>query len=318
MAYDYCREKDRAADHIRYLLPKIFKYHKWYHEHRDPDKTGMVASLHPWETGRDNSAEWDISLKNVPLDNLKPYKRLDTNHINPEFRPNDTDYDCYIALVQFFVSVAYDPVKLYEQPPFKVADIGINAILLRANKDLLWLLKHFKAAQDDIAQVQEWVALQQKTIPQFWNEKIQAYSSIDLITGKQIDVLTSGSFLPFFAGALPEEQEDILLKKLENWREKRLFLLPSLDPDDQSFEAKRYWRGPVWPIVNFMVATGLKEHGHLELADKIVKDTAYLIANKGFKEYYDPFTGEELGGKDFSWTAAMWLFWLSPNIAAEN
>lgn len=62
----------------------------------------------------------------------------------------------------------------------------------------------------------------------------------------------------------------------------------------------------------------IKEHGHLELADKIVKDTAYLIANKGFKEYYDPFTGEELGGKDFSWTAAMWLFWLSPNIAAEN
>lgn len=114
-----------------------------------------------------------------------------------------------------FVSVAYDPVKLYEQPPFKVADIGINAILLRANKDLLWLLKHFKAAQDDIAQVQEWVALQQKTIPQFWNEKIQAYSSIDLITGKQIDVLTSGSFLPFLRERYPKSRK---ISCLKNWR----------------------------------------------------------------------------------------------------
>lgn len=318
MAYEYCQDKDKAAAIIESLLPKILKYHKWYHENRDPHKTGMVASLHPWETGRDNSAEWDVPLKNVPLDNLEPYKRLDTNHINPEFRPSNKDYDYYIALVQFFVSASYDPVTLYEKSPFKIADIGINAILLRANKDLLWLLRHFKSPHDDITQVREWISLQQRSLSYFWNDKIKAYGSIDLITGNHTDVLTSGSFLPFLSGDVPNIHADTLIEKLTKWREKEIYLLPSLDPEHPFFEAKRYWRGPVWPIVNFMVATGLKEQGYTDFANQITKDTSFLIANKGFKEYYDPFTGEELGGKDFSWTAAMWLFWLSPNITPEN
>ena len=31
--------------------------------------------------------------------------------------------------------------------------------------------------------------------------------------------------------------------------------------------------------------------------------------NYGFREAFDPRTGEGLGGRDFSWTAAMWLEW---------
>ncbi|MGD1835739.1 MAG: hypothetical protein ACPKQO_08450 [Nitrososphaeraceae archaeon] len=30
-----------------------------------------------------------------------------------------------------------------------------------------------------------------------------------------------------------------------------------------------------------------------------------MVSKHGFREYYDPFTGWELGGKDFSWTAAL-------------
>ena len=30
-----------------------------------------------------------------------------------------------------------------------------------------------------------------------------------------------------------------------------------------------------------------------------------LIGEQGFYEYFDPFTGKGIGGKDFSWTAAL-------------
>ena len=34
-----------------------------------------------------------------------------------------------------------------------------------------------------------------------------------------------------------------------------------------------------------------------------------LFEKSGFHEYYDPLTGDGLGGTRFSWTAATWLHW---------
>ena len=44
-------------------------------------------------------------------------------------------------------------------------------------------------------------------------------------------------------------------------------------------------------------------------AERIRADSAALVAAGGFAEYFDPFTGEGLGGGSFSWTAATWLDW---------
>ena len=41
-----------------------------------------------------------------------------------------------------------------------------------------------------------------------------------------------------------------------------------------------------------------------KLPERIKQGILELATNHGFREYYDPFTGEGLGGKSFSWTAA--------------
>jgi alpha,alpha-trehalase len=80
-------------------------------------------------------------------------------------------------------------------------------------------------------------------------------------------------------------------------------------PDSPEFDQRRYWRGPVWAIVNWMLGDGLARHGHAGLADRLRRDTRRLIEHAGFCEYYDPLTGEGLGGGAFSWTAAVGLAW---------
>jgi hypothetical protein len=40
----------------------------------------------------------------------------------------------------------------------------------------------------------------------------------------------------------------------------------------------------------------------LKIADLLGLD---LVSKSGFPEYYNPFTGEGLGGRSFSWTAAL-------------
>ena len=82
-------------------------------------------------------------------------------------------------------------------------------------------------------------------------------------------------------------------------------VVPSHDPDDRRFDPRRYWRGPVWLVVNYMIADGLAAAGHVDLARRITRGSLDLISESGFAEYYDPLTGEPLGGGRFTWTAAM-------------
>jgi hypothetical protein len=78
-----------------------------------------------------------------------------------------------------------------------------------------------------------------------------------------------------------------------------------------SFDAKRYWRGPVWLVVNYMIADGLTRVGQGDAAARITASSLDLIRESGFAEYYDPITGEPLGGGRFTWTAAMVLEFLA-------
>jgi glycogen debranching enzyme len=86
--------------------------------------------------------------------------------------------------------------------------------------------------------------------------------------------------------------------------------IPTTDPDDRSFDPVRDWRGPVWVLVNWLVADGLMRSGFVERAAALRTATRALV-ERGFSEYYDCRTWEGMGGQGFSWTAALTLAWLT-------
>lgn len=98
-----------------------------------------------------------------------------------------------------------------------------------------------------------------------------------------------------------------LIDLLQDWQSKLAFLVSSTDPHDARFEPRRYWRGPVWAVVNWMIAEGLRDCGEREVAEQVGNAVHALIRTAGFSEYFDPTDGTGLGGADFSWTAAIWL-----------
>jgi hypothetical protein len=59
-----------------------------------------------------------------------------------------------------------------------------------------------------------------------------------------------------------------------------------------------------------MIADGLAAAGETEMASRITRSSLDLIAESGFAEYYDPLSGDPLGGGRFTWTAAMVLEFL--------
>ena len=87
--------------------------------------------------------------------------------------------------------------------------------------------------------------------------------------------------------------------------------MPSHDLKDQKFDHLRYWRGPAWLIVNYMIADGLQQAGQTAIVERIAADSLNLIKQSGFAEYYSPVDGTACGGSSFSWTAAMVMEFLN-------
>ncbi|MBU0781249.1 MAG: hypothetical protein KKC72_14545, partial [Alphaproteobacteria bacterium] len=125
--FDMAKDRDMARARAGALLPKIAAWHDWFFRSRDPQGTGLVAIIHPWESGRDNSVDWDAAFERVPTTGVLPFVRRDTQHANPDHRPTQAQYERYIYLVQLFRGLNWDNTKLHDASPFQVVDPGFNA-----------------------------------------------------------------------------------------------------------------------------------------------------------------------------------------------
>jgi glycogen debranching enzyme len=285
------------------IYPRLLLNHSWWQTARDAGGTGLVATLHPWETGMDNSPAWDAALARVPTDTTTVIRRRDTDHVDASARPRGEEYQRFIHLVDTFRAVDWNAARMCVVSPFRVADIGTNAILLRAERDLLALATRFGTRADATA-ISARIALKEAALPRLWHD---GFVSFDLIAVAPIAVATSASFLPLFARCASPARIAEMAARIEHWATLVPHLVPSTDPGHPAFEPLRYWRGPIWAVVNWMIADGLDWAGHAPLAARVRRDTVGLIANAGFSEYFDPTDGHGIGGADFSWTAAIYL-----------
>lgn len=308
--YERARDPDLARRMALALAPKAAAWHRWFHEARDPDGTGLVAILHPWESGRDNSIDWDAALTRVPTAGVEAYQRRDITHVDASQRPTSAEYDRYMALVQTFRDLGWDHRRLHDASPFRVVDPGFNAILIRADEDLAALFRMI--GLDALAAEAEARALKgRQAIDGLWCEDSRQYLPFDRVAGEPVMSRSIGGILPLFAGLGDAARQARLVETLGRWRAACAYGAASHDPADPRFDSKRYWRGPCWLIVNYLLVDGLERIGQDAAAQALAKDSLDLIHRSGFAEYYDPIDGAALGGGRFTWTAAMVLEFLA-------
>ncbi|MFZ1679454.1 MAG: trehalase family glycosidase [Rhizobiaceae bacterium] len=304
--FERAADQHRAAERVGALLAKVAAWHRWFYDTRDPAHEGLVAIIHPWESGRDNSIDWDDAFQRVPTDGIAPYTRRDTQHADPAHRPTKEQYDRYLWLVERFRGLNWDTTKLHDASPFQIVDPGFNAILLRSCTDIAWLAETL--GQEALAaENRAFAARGLAAMETLWSQAHGQYLCRDRVTGNLIDSASVGGLLAAFC-AIPLERAARIAKTIESHGTR--FRVASHAPQDRRFDAKRYWRGPVWLVVNYMIADGLARAGEEHAAARITAASLDLIRESGFAEYYDPNTGEPLGGGRFTWTAAMVLEFL--------
>lgn len=293
-------DKEFGYARLKQLYPRLVRWHRWWHEYRCT--SGPATITHPWESGRDNCPDWDSGMVGVDGSGVGEYERRDTGHVDPSMRPGKEDYDRYIAMVQFGVKTGWDQARIVAEGPFLMADPGITFILLRAHQDLAVI---GRALGEDVSEIEGWSLALRNALPLIWNPDLQAYDAKNLRTGEFANVLGSGAFLAYLAEAGNPELDKQLMRVWDAVK----YGIPSADPEAEIFDPRRYWRGPAWPVINALIAIGLRDAGRYDLALRLRSETASLIKQHGFFEYFDPKDATPCGGSNFTWTAAIWLTW---------
>jgi hypothetical protein len=318
--YQKAHDKTIVLDFLKEMFPKVMALHRYLYQHRDPNNEGLIYIRHPWEPGTDNSPAWDSTLAKIDISKLTipPYERRDLqNKKAAVHRPTDEDYDRYVYLVDLFRKANYDDEAIFEKCPFLIQDPLFNTILVRSNECLIEIEK---LLGKDISQLESW---NEKTIQnmneKLWNEKLGRYCAYDLKTEKIILSETSSGLIPLFGGIPNQSQakylvENISSPKFNGTKENPAWLCPtySLETDNVNFE--KYWRGPVWLNMNWMLYRGLLRYGYKNLAKKVKNDSLSLISKYGFYEYFDPRKNQVnqtgYGTDQFSWSAAVTIDFL--------
>ncbi len=303
-------DNENMIDFAKSIFGKIVKYHRFFYDYRDPLKEGLLFIYHPWESGRDNSPLWDDALSKIEIDyqTLPKYTRKDTSISDPSERPTSDKYDRYVYLLELGKKHQYDGIGIFEESPFLVQDTMMNAILIKSNQSLINIGKRFGF---DVKEIEEWHQQSQVSFKEkFWNKNLKFYNGYDLRNQKSLEHKEIGGLTALFA-EIPTENIALQLESyLTQLHDRNYYLCPSFDVDSPLFDSKRYWRGPIWPQMNWMIYKGLTAYGLQQTADIVRSDLIELVQKLGFYEYFEAhkpsakLLSHGYGGNHFSWTAA--------------
>lgn len=296
-----------ARTELEWLYPRLVAQQRYLTTDRDLGRGGLAAVVHPWESGLDNSPAWDEAIANVPADLalLARYRRRDLDVSQAAHRPTDLDYSRYVGLVLSYRAGGYADDGLLGRHAFAVECPAFNAILASAELALaqiagvLGLTAAARTHRDRAGQITTAI------VRRLWNPATRTFHALDVKTGKLSPANCVSGLLPLMLPDLPDEPVAAIMTEL---RSARFGLpVPSYDRTAADFDTMRYWRGPVWINVNWLVRRGLLVHGFRDEAEDLRAAMIRLVHRNGHFEYFHPVTGEGLGAPTFSWTAALSL-----------
>lgn len=275
-------KKDQDLEFVKYMYPKLKKYHEWWYLKRDHDQDGiceygstdgsLVAAK--WESGMDNAIRFDNSKI---LKNSEGAYSLDQESV---------DLNSYLYAEKLFLA-------------------ELSKILKNNDADT-----YLKQAEELKSSIQN----------QFYNKNDGWFYDTNLNGDQFIKGEGSEGWTALWAKAASQEQAKAVKERMMN--SKKFYTkvpFQTMSADHPKFDPLRgYWRGPNWLDQAYFGVKGLQNYGYYKEADqatiKILKGAEGLL-KKGepIRENYHPITGQGLHAKNFSWSAAHIIMLLMKN-----
>ncbi|WP_067964350.1 MGH1-like glycoside hydrolase domain-containing protein [Nocardiopsis trehalosi] len=300
----------RRRGFLERVRPGLAAWHRYLADRRDLGGRGLAAVVHPWESGMDNSPAWDAPLARVEPAAAGSFRRRDLDHADVADRPTDLDYGRYVRLAADYRDHGYDD----RATPFgfAVEDPSFNALLVLSEHALADITAELGG--DPAPHRERAAALTEALVGALWDPGAGLFLCRDLIGGAPIREYGVAGLVPLAVPGLPVAADLLRTALGERFRVGGVHLVPSYDLTGPAFEPGRYWRGPGWFNMSWLVHLGLLRHGAPAQAAALRASMLAAAARTGFAEYVDPYSGEGRGTRDFSWTAATVLDLLSREV----
>ena len=170
-----------------------------------------------------------------------------------------------------------DDSPMYEDVPFnrernvlELQDVGLISLYIadcRALSEMAGFLGRAAEADELEARADAFSA----ALDTLWVEERGYYLNYRTDLGRPSERRSPTLFYPLLTGVTSEARagrliREHLLNPGEFWGE---FVLPSTTRDDPSFPRQRYWKGAIWPPLNFLTYLGLRRAGDRETAAEL-------------------------------------------------
>ena len=275
-------QTDGDLSFVRTVYPSLYHFYRYLLTERDPHEKHLVGIMNPDESGEDNSPRFDDPLNLPPTNTLKENTKRRFQLVDQNI---DCKFDAPFCMRNFFW----------------VKDVPFNAIMVK-NMQVLAELAEKLGNNDDAL----YFTQKSKEISSAMRKHQLSHGLFWSVYGKRyqkIKVKTWAIFAPLFAGILTKEEAKELVKKhllnkKEFWTD---YPVPTVSRKEPSFDPKGFWRGPAWIATNWFIYKGLLNYGFVEEAKRIKESSLALIEKSGFREHFNPLTGEGEGAKNFTW-----------------
>ncbi|MFX0139626.1 MAG: trehalase family glycosidase [Candidatus Hodarchaeota archaeon] len=250
---------------LRWAYPRLKTWHLWWKKKRDGNKDGLLEwGSHRAKKLGNNARSLYAAACESGMDNSPLY--------------DDAEFDRKIGTMN-------------------LSDIGLNSLY---TADALYLSKiaNLLGLQAESEQfLKEWETMREIINENLWNDEREAY--MDKYWNGEFSIrLAPTTFYPLLARIPTKERAELIIKKhLLNeeifWGD---YVIPSISRNDKAFNDQIYWRGRIWPSMNYIVYLGLKEYELDFIAYELARKSSRLFMKEWHEkghchENYNAITG---------------------------
>lgn len=289
--YESCGDRVYLGE----MYARVRRHHEWLAQKRDFDGDGLLSIISPFEAGMDWKPSYDPVLGYA---SRRTPRRLYRSPL----------YWKAVGVDLGNFRLGYDLGRIRERGRFLVKDAGFNAIYA---VDLHCMEKLAVLTGDDpepFAQRRRRVL--ESMIRLMYDDESAAFYDVQEPGSRKIRVLTPTIFFPL---AIEELDPKLAGRVLDAHFEREggfgaPFPVPSVEMRDAAFfrgETPFIWRGPTWAPTNWFLYHALRKRGFGERAGRLRRALSAAVAKSGFREYYDPISGEGHGAREFTWSGLL-------------
>ncbi len=255
---------DRAEAGVRFLLDR-----------RARTDHGLVALVHPWESGCDDSPRWD------------------------DWCPPDwTAERWFVVKGELLAGVERAPTTVagagapLANPAFGAGSVGFSALVAFNAAELAWVTGDRRLATTAVALA--------GAVDRRWDGELGTWVDDGPAATGSGRIRTADSLLP---ALLPSDHaEAALAAALDATAYGGRFGPAGVHRDESTFAPSAYWRGSTWPQITYLLWCAARRHGLGAVADDLASRLVAGATTSGLAEHWNPDTGAALGAVPQSWT----------------